>query len=362
MTHVSQRQQHSKRMLIINQRQFGYHSDTYYYCKYLYTDFSIAYICWDYKDPKINLNGIHTIYISRKGNIVIRNIRFMKSVIKEIKKGYHIHFIKYFKGCSLIKIIYSRKTFLLDIRSSTIEGSVLWRSAFNLLITIESNFFKHISAISNSLVKKLGLPKRTFILPIGADVISAKEKTFNSLHLLYVGTLFKRNIDQTIKGFSKFYHNYKDKIHIHYTIVGSGETPKEQQRLKALVRQENLTDAVNIAGQIPHDRLKSFFENHNVGISYIPKTDFFNAQPPTKTFEYLLSGMPVLATNTLENKIVIHRYNGVLIDDNPEAFFQGLAHLYQNRKQYDSNAIRYNISRREWVNIAAILKQKVESL
>jgi len=349
-------------MLIINQRQFGYHSDTYYYCKYLQIDFNITYICWDYKDPKIILNGIHVIYISRNGNIIARNLRFLKGVIQEIKKGYYVHLIKYFKGCSLIRTAYPGKIFLLDIRSSTIRGTVLWRFISNLLLTIESRFFKHISAISTSLVKKLALPRRTYILPIGADIICSGKKSFNVLHLLYVGTLFNRNIDQTIIGFSKFYQNYKDKIHIRYTIVGSGHTPKEEETLKALVMQNSLSDAVNVAGRIPHDRLKSFFEDHNVGISYIPKTDFFNAQPPTKTFEYLLSGMPVLATSTLENKLVIHRYNGVLINDNSEAFFQGLVQLYQNRNRFNSDFIRYNSSERKWVNIVAALKQKLEAL
>ena len=310
----------------------------------------------------IHLNNINVIYISRKGNIAARNLRFIKDVIQEIKKGYSIHFIKYFRGCSLIKLIYPRKTFLLDIRSSIIQGSPFWRLSFNLMIKIEANCFQHISAISENLVKSLGLPKRTFILPIGADTICSHKKNFDTLHLLYVGTLFNRKIDQTIKGFSKFYHNYKDKIHICYTVVGSGQTSEEEEKLKDLVKQNQVTSAVNIAGSIPHDRLKTFFENHNIGISYIPKTDFFNVQPPTKTFEYLLSGMPVLATNTLENKLVINRYNGVLIDDNAEAFYQGLIQLYQNRNRYNSDGIKNNSSRWEWINIVRTLKQKLKSL
>jgi len=230
------------------------------------------------------------------------------------------------------------------------------------MIKIEANFFKHISAISNNLIKKLSLPRRTSIIPIGADIISSKTKTFNSLNLLYVGTLFNRNIEQTIIGFSNFYHRYKNKINLSYTIVGSSHTPLELEGLKILVREKKLTGVVNLAGQIPHDKLTSFFDNHNIGVSYIPKTDFFNAQPPTKSFEYMLSGMPVLATNTKENRLIIHPHNGVLINDNAEAFFQGLIQIYHNRKRYNSNHIRATSSNHQWVNISTILKEKLNAI
>ena len=49
-----------------------------------------------------------------------------------------------------------------------------------------------------SLAEKLGIALKAHILPLGADVISSVNKTFDSLHLLYVGTLFNRNIDTVL--------------------------------------------------------------------------------------------------------------------------------------------------------------------
>jgi len=75
--------------------------------------------------------------------------------------------------------------------------------------------------------------------------------------------------------------------------------------------------------------LHLILSKHNVGVSYVPITPYFDVQPPTKTFEYLLAGMPVIATRTKENEKVINEYNGVLIDDTPEDFRNGLALLYE---------------------------------
>ena len=78
------------------------------------------------------------------------------------------------------------------------------------------------SIISQSLGQKLGVPNNSLILPLGSDIISLTKKAVPPMRLLYVGTLYNRNIDQTIKGFSKFYHEYKNETEISYTIIGSG--------------------------------------------------------------------------------------------------------------------------------------------
>jgi len=349
-----------RKLLIINQQQFGYHSDTYYYCKYLKTSFEVTYICWDYNEKKIQVEGIYVIYISRRGNLALRNGRFILQVIKEIKKGYHFIIIKYFRGCSLLKFVCHKNLFLLDIRSSSVTKNKINRVIYNLFMTTETKLFKYISIISKSLAERLELSQKAYILPLGAEIISAQGKKYDSFALLYVGTLYNRNIDQTIKGFSKFYHEYKNRISIHYTIVGTGFTTEENE-LTELVQHEKLDTCVKITGQIPHDEIKPFFDVHNIGVSYIPITDYFDVQPPTKTFEYLLSGMPVIATDTQENRAVIHRENGILINDTSDDFYQGLVHIYTNRETYDSNGIRFNSMQYTWPKIVAKLSSMLHS-
>ena len=57
-------------------------------------------------------------------------------------------------------------------------------------------------ALKQKLHLKTNLP--TFILPLGADIISHTDKDFNCLKLLYMGTLSNRHIIDTVKGVKMF--------------------------------------------------------------------------------------------------------------------------------------------------------------
>jgi hypothetical protein len=97
--------------------------------------------------------------------------------------------------------------------------------------------------------------------------------------------------------------------------------------------------------------LSIFFDQCNIGVSYVPIIDYYDCQPLTKTFKYLLSGMRVIATNTSENENVIGPTNGVLIGDAPEAFCVVLKVIYEKRNLFDSAEIRRRASGYTWEGI-----------
>jgi len=340
-----------KKLLIINRQQFGYHIDTYFYCKYLLKYYQITYICWDYNKPRIELEGVSVIYIPRTKIKFTRYLSFIRSVISEVNNEYDFYFIKYFIGSSLLKIRYPNKKYIFDIRTRFINYKPLKRAFLNKILYLESLFFTNITAISQSLAIGLNLNlKKVHILPLGSDIISDNNKTYDSLNLLYVGTLFGRNIEQTVEGFAKFEEEYRDKINCTYKIIGSGYYD-EEDKLKKQVNNLQLESKIKVLGRIPHEQLTPYFDECNIGVSYIPMTEHFDSQPPTKTFEYILSGMPTIGTNTTENKKIIHETNGVLIDDNPNDFYCGLCELHKNKEKYNSNAIRLTCNSNTWENI-----------
>ena len=112
-----------------------------------------------------------------------------------------------------------------------------------------------------------------------------------------------------------------------------------------------MENIVRILGIVPHDRLQEHFDTHNIGVSYIPMTDYYDVQPPTKTFEYLVSGLAVIGTATSENRLVINDSNGILTDDSPEGFYNGLVELADRLQTYDSILIRQNAQQFGWKKI-----------
>lgn len=351
-----------RKLLLLCQNQFGYHIDTYYYCKYLRYQFDITYLCWDYGLPTMSMGKVKVLSVPRNGNVIHRNARYLSAAFSEIRSGeYDIHFVKYFRACFLLGVFNPQKLFVLDIRSGHISGRPLSRYLFDFVIKGESLFFKNITVISQSLAKRLGLEKKTTILPLGADRLSTETKTFESLKLLYVGTLVQRNIDLSLLGFAEFYNEFKNKIDVYYTIIGGG-AHGEENKLREVVESKKLSAVVSICGRIPHDQLKPYFDSHNVGVSFVPMTDYFDVQPVTKTFEYLLSGMPVIATATSENRLVVNDDNGVLVHDSADSFYQGLKLLHARDSFYKSNKISSEVSKYRWEPIVSQLSNYLNEI
>ena len=338
-----------KRLLIVNPKQFGYHLGTYYHCKWAQADFRITYHGFDAGQPKLDPNGVEIHYVPRRGSFVTRYLRFLGSCLAECGRDYDVIFVKYFPGCSLLRLFHPRARFVLDIRTGSIAPNALLRWGQDFLLRGESLGFRHVTVISASLARKLGLA-RAHILPLGADPIETSPKDFSALRLLYVGTLKARRIEDTVKAFHRLYGAVGGAVAMTYDVIGDGPNG-ERDRLHAWVKDHGLEDVVSLPGFVHHRELARYYEKCNVGVSYVPINRIYDCQPPSKTFEYLLAGMPVIATNTSENAAVITEHNGLLIDDTSEAFYEALKKLVGNRNVYSSDRIRTDARKYSWETI-----------
>lgn len=349
-------------ILILCQSQFGFHIDTYFYCKYLRVNHNVTYICWNYGWPMQHTENIKVHYVSRRGNLFSRNSQYLLEICKYLReRKVDICFIKYFRGCSIVRFLFPKIIFIFDIRTGSVNKKWYSRIAYDSLMRFESCFFNNITVISNSLRKRLLLDKKAKILPLGSIPLSDNIKTFNELNLLYVGTLTNRNIDKAIHGFALFIKSYSSNIKCCFTIVGDGYN-NEVEDFRYLVEKLGLVANVNVVGRIPFEELGQYFENHNIGVSFVPITPFFDVQPVTKTFDYLLSGMAVIATNTIENRMVINNSNGILIPDTSEGFCFGLRKILDSRRGFSSRNIREDSTQYHWQTIVSELELSISKL
>lgn len=336
-------------LLILCQAQFGYHSDTWYYSKYLRENHNVSYLGWDYGKERKQLERVEVNSISRKGSKLVRVARYIMGCKKQIERSKpEVVFIKYFQFCFMLKICFPKTKFIFDIRTASVSYSLPKRVAVDWFMKFESLFFKNITIISKGLKERLNY-RSAYILPLGAESLSNTRKDFNKIKLIYVGTLTGRRIEDTINGLFQFI-NESNSRDITYTIIGDGWND-ELNNLKALSTKLNLDDVIDFTGFQSHNELPRYFDKCNVGVSYIPQTVFFDNQPPTKTYEYLLSGMAVLATNTSENALTINTSNGILIDSNSSDFCEGLHSINRmiSNEKFETDKQRYQ--KYEWMKI-----------
>lgn len=343
---------HKKRILIVNPGQFGYQSGYFYYCKYLKEEYHITFICYDQGFPKVELKGIDIHYQEIMPNKLKRFMAWRKKILQEWQTGkYEKVFMVYFKLCFLLGISISKGYKILDIRSGSLKRSGLSRFLQNRQILFESLFFDRITILSEKLRDKLGFSKaKCSLLPLGADIVPSNGTDFKSLKLLYVGTLTKRNIHETIEGFACFYKEFHSQVKMTYDIFGYG-TQEDEERLQKSIQQNNLQAVVNFHGRVNHDQLTTYFANCNIGVSYIPLEKYYDYQPPTKTFEYVLSGMICIATSTYENRRLISSENGYLCEDNANSFYDALKMAFHSRHKFKASEIVKSLESYEWSNI-----------
>ncbi len=300
-------------ILMLNQDQFGYKAGYYHYCKYLSAQgHHIVFLCNDQHLDRMSLDNVEVIYVAVTSSIKWR-LKFI-STIKKIISGREIDLVmcSYYRGCSLNVRSFGKTPSIIDVRSGALSPKTIIRTAFNRLIKFEASRFSRTMVLSESLAAKLKLKESSYeIVPLGSDEISRENKDFTDLSLLYVGTLFQREIHKTVEGMRLFLDEFPD-AKIHYDIVGFGEG---EQCLIDRISELSLSEYVTFHGRVNYENLKPFFDKANIGVAFVPKTPWYDCQPSTKIYEYLLSGMYCLATDTYENRLCITGFNGYLHDD-----------------------------------------------
>lgn len=334
------------KVLLVTHNQFGHQTDFYKYAQYLRGQSSVDYICLDQQKPRITMPGIEVGYMSMQGNKLLVLLRFIRSIMHYIRREKpDVVVCKYFPLCSLI-LLGARKTqFVLDIRSASVTANPFKNRISDFLIRFAYSRFDHALILSESLRERLRVP-RAHIIPLGADSMDNADKTFDSLRLLYVGTLNNRNITETIAG-TRIFLDQNPEAKLQYTIIGSG-SPETEENLRQSILSGHLEAIVDFIGPLPYTELGSYFQHHNVGVSFIPMTPYYDKQPPTKTYEYLMSGMAVIATETYENRRILQPHCGVLIHDNASAFATGLDDIRKNLRSFSSPRIRAGYADCSW--------------
>ncbi|NDY74099.1 hypothetical protein DO021_12840 [Desulfobacter hydrogenophilus] len=340
----------SQKILLVTKNQFGYQTDYYKYACYLKNLYDITYFSFDNSKKKIHEEKIKSVYICANTSYLGRALLFYYKLIRFLQTNkVDLIIIKSFDYCFFLKLLFPKKKFILDLRSSAISLNQIKRLYHNLLIRLNTKFFSNITIISEGLAQKLHL-KNYCVVPLGAEIISKKNKQFDELKLMYIGTLDNRDVDKTVKGVKLFLSKEHNVETFEYHIFGKGKE-FEECRLKNTIEECNLRKKVFFHGYKRHEEIVEYFDKCNVGVSYVPITFFYDNQPPTKTFEYLLSGMACIATGTSENKKIIVPENGILCADSAENFARSLEKLYKNRNRYHSDMIRSTVINAQWDKI-----------
>lgn len=228
--------------------------------------------------------------------------------------------------------------------------------SYNNKILKESEVFENITIITDEVRKLLKIPEdKCNILPLGGKTLIKLEDDLNldldkKISLIYVGTFTRRRIIDTVKAFNKLSEKYNGE-NLEYKLIGFFENDIDEKMLLEEINKNQFNN-IKYLGRVKNEELGKYFLESNIGVAFIPITEYFTNQPATKTYEYLFNGLFVIATSTIENQKVVNNKNGILIDDTEEAFYDALEYLYNNKVSFSRREIINTINNNSWENIS----------
>ncbi len=216
-----------------------------------------------------------------------------------------------------------------------------------------------LTYLSHQLIY-LGARTATCVMPIGEDHrddLLAHRINPNNLEMIYMGVsdsfFIEREINKPLKNFSPIQLIYigtvseirgrdvmleammliaQRRVAAHLTIVGACE--EQLKYCKQRINDLGLQNYVSIFGRVSGEYVPTYLMQADIGICLWEKNPWCEFNPPTKLFEYLAAGLPVLASNIRTHTRYIQDWkNGLIFDYNSASLAQVIESLntYQKR-------------------------------
>lgn len=171
------------------------------------------------------------------------------------------------------------------------------------------------------------------------------------LHLIYTGTVVKeRGRDVMLEGLALA---CKAGVPCQLTLVGADE---DQQKYCAnRARELGLRDEMlTVIGRVPGSEIPRYLKEADLGICIWEDRLWWRFNPPTKLFEYLVAGLPVLASRIRTHTDYIEDgVNGYVFDYDSSALAKCLERIWSRKSELSVASQRAVLSGEQfkWVGI-----------
>lgn len=242
----------------------------------------------------------------------------------------------------IYRIVCYRCKVYVQLFTPSVDKSKFKRKVLDYMMSLNLKAFKYIGAgkYGNPNCIKYRIPRRKVLeVEVGMPDYGYKERDFKDLKLVYIGSINYRNVWQAVEGFDLFVRKHPE-CNCTFDIIGAGN-PEETGKLMNTINNAKYCNRIKYHGRLSVSEVKSVFDKCNIGVAYVPICDHMR-NSSTKTIEYALCGMPIIATaNSVRSKLVTEDI-GVLCNDDPDSFADALSRLKDNIAlgRYSSQAIR----------------------
>jgi len=296
-------------------------------------------------DKEETVDGVHIIPIPNTRNrfqrILLLPIRALNIALNLKADVYHFHDPELLPMGILLKLL-SRKKVIYDVHedyskqilSKPYIPRILRKSIAYVVKTLEyisSLFFDGIITATDDILRNFSYHKKAICVknfPIIENIqsiikIDNDEKNF--FNLIYVGGIAeKRGIIQMVEALDLVASNKKVKL----VLCGEFDPPDLEVKVRSLKGFEK----VEYLGWVDHKKIPELFIKADVGIVCLHPILNFITGLPIKLFEYMLAGLPVIASNfPLWKEIVEGNNCGICVNPlDPKDIAEAIKYLIEH--------------------------------
>lgn len=330
--------------------------DIFYYSKFLsrYDDFNIKVIVSKINE-KIENNNLEIIELWKINYFKFIFKSFLE--IKKINKKENIEYVYFFAQHPFSVILQFFVKYLLNIKTIyDVVSWPIWKWFIPFVAKLTMKLWVYLSdkyiVLDKGLIKKLNLSKskkyeiiwmwfdeNIFFENKNIDLFNRKE---NEIIFSYIWTLNReRNLDIFL---SAFIENIKinNNIKLYFIWFWNWE-----ENLKN-ISWKYLNKNIFFLWKKEYKKIPGYINSSDILISYIPKTSFYEYQPPTKLIEYLGCNKPVIVTNTIAQIEIMKWFEDLICEDNLVSTTDKIKYFIDNLDKIKNYNFIKNIKKYKW--------------
>lgn len=212
---------------------------------------------------------------------------------------------------------------------------------FDALVFAEESYSKYYPAKINETVLNYPLPVKRF----------SSKKFSEDLKIIYVGGIHEnRGIWQMLDLIEKL----KQKgFKLHFDLVGQMWPANLRSNINDFLKDKKLEKEVKLHGRVDFKEVSDLIEKAHIGVSLIKPISNYKESLPTKIFEYMQHGLPVIANDFPLHKKYVELYNtGICIDiNNIDMEVDKVVSLIKNKermKEMGENGVNLTMDKWNW--------------
>lgn len=316
-------------------------------------------------------NGVEVLPIhlpqKRLKRMLVVSLRMYRSALTAGAELYHFHDPELLLCGILLKI--SGKKVIFDIHENVrlSFASKSWlpkplvpiiRFLYYIIERLSFFFFDGLVLAEESYEKYYPGQKSTTVLnyPILKDKESGmlNQEVSDSINLVYAGGISEnRGIWEMLNLLKEL---NKANVNAKLNLVGKVYSPDLLEQIQKFIADNNIKNEIRLTGQIPYYQVKEILKQSHVGLALLKPIPNYKESLPTKIFEYMQYGLPVITNNfPLYKRYVEVDKSGICVDiTNFNNEIQNIINLLSDEEKWQELGLNglESIEKYNWENEA----------